>query len=136
MQGFIILGTAHASLSFSLAHAHQLTALCSSFPFSPLPCPPHPPILPLTSSPSRSPCLPLSTDYAHRYREAEAQLAKWVAEGKLKVKTHIYQPSNPSPRGIENLPRGLVALFNGENSGKMVVKVWDGKTDGQERSKL
>jgi len=47
-----------------------------------------------------------------------ADMAKWIAEGKIKWKETIVD-------GIENAPRAFIGLFNGENLGKMIVKVGD-----------
>ena len=57
-------------------------------------------------------------DYADRYLEAVAQMAQWVAEGKLKTREEIVE-------GIEAFPDALLKLFNGENTGKLVLKVAD-----------
>jgi NADPH-dependent curcumin reductase CurA len=45
-----------------------------------------------------------------------ADLGKWIAEGQIKWKETIID-------GLENAPRAFIGLFNGENFGKMVVKV-------------
>jgi len=47
-----------------------------------------------------------------------ADMGKWIAEGKIKWKETIID-------GIENAPRAFIGLFNGENLGKMIVKVGD-----------
>ncbi|KAM0747149.1 NAD(P)-binding protein [Meredithblackwellia eburnea MCA 4105] len=58
-------------------------------------------------------------DYAKRYHEADADLAKWVNEGKLKIReTRLV--------GLDQCVNGLIGLFEGKNTGKMVVKVSDG----------
>ncbi|KAK4696644.1 hypothetical protein P7C70_g8343, partial [Phenoliferia sp. Uapishka_3] len=62
-------------------------------------------------------------DYASRYHEADADLAQWVDEGKLKVRESRLV-------GLENCVKGLMGLFEGENTGKAVVKV------GRAESKL
>ena len=43
-------------------------------------------------------------------------LGKWIADGKIKWQETIIE-------GIENAPRAFIGLFNGENFGKMIVKV-------------
>ena len=53
-------------------------------------------------------------DYAKRYREAEEEMAKWIAEGKLKrQETYVH--------GLEKAPQALNGLFEGANTGKMIV---------------
>jgi len=47
-----------------------------------------------------------------------ADMAKWIAEGKIKWKETIVE-------GLENAPRAFIGLFKGENIGKMIVKVGD-----------
>ena len=48
-------------------------------------------------------------------------MGKWVAEGKIKWQETIID-------GIENAPEAFIGLFNGENLGKMIVKVGPGPT--------
>ena len=55
-------------------------------------------------------------DFMPRSAEALADLQKWVAEGRLKVKEDIVE-------GLENAPAGLVGLLAGENLGKRMVRV-------------
>jgi hypothetical protein len=55
-------------------------------------------------------------DYADRWGEAQAELGKWVAEGKIKFKTHIVE-------GLERAPDALNMLFTGGNTGKVIVRV-------------
>lgn len=55
-------------------------------------------------------------DYWDRYFDAAAQLAAWVAEGKIKHREHFLD-------GIEQCGPGLVRLFAGDHLGKLVVKV-------------
>jgi NADPH-dependent curcumin reductase CurA len=55
-------------------------------------------------------------DYAARYREGLAQLAQWVREGKLRYREQFFE-------GIENTPRAFIAMLEGANTGKMLVKV-------------
>jgi NADPH-dependent curcumin reductase CurA len=43
-------------------------------------------------------------------------MTKWVKEGKIKWKETIFE-------GLENSPKAFIALFNGENFGKTLVKV-------------
>jgi NADPH-dependent curcumin reductase CurA len=47
-----------------------------------------------------------------------ADMAKWIAEGKIKWKETIVE-------GLQNAPGAFIGLFKGENFGKMVVKLGD-----------
>ncbi len=55
-------------------------------------------------------------DYAASYGKAAAEMAGWIAQGKLKSKEHLVE-------GIERFPEALGMLFRGENLGKLVLKV-------------
>jgi len=55
-------------------------------------------------------------DYAHRYQEGLARLARWLAEGKLRYREDVVD-------GIEHAPRAFIGLLRGENRGKLLVKV-------------
>jgi hypothetical protein len=57
-------------------------------------------------------------DYAARYGEAARELAGWLAAGKLKAREDVVE-------GIETFPETLLKLFNGENTGKLMIKVSD-----------
>lgn len=56
-------------------------------------------------------------DYADRYPEAIAALARWLAEGKLVSREHVVEG------GVSAFPDALLRLFAGENTGKMVLAV-------------
>ncbi len=43
-------------------------------------------------------------------------IAKWIEDGKIKWKETIFE-------GLENAPKAFIALFNGENLGKTLVKI-------------
>ena len=58
----------------------------------------------------------LVTDYADRYAQAGAEMAAWMAAGKLKSREDIVE-------GLATFPETLLKLFNGENSGKLMLKV-------------
>ena len=60
----------------------------------------------------------LVTDYAARYPEGVATLARWMQEGSFKSREHIVD-------GFDNFPSTLLMLFKGENLGKLVLKVAD-----------
>ncbi|MBT0586392.1 NADP-dependent oxidoreductase [Alteromonas oceanisediminis] len=55
-------------------------------------------------------------DNAANYGKAAAEMAGWIAQGKLKAKEHVVE-------GLEKFPEALMMLFNGENFGKLVLKV-------------
>jgi hypothetical protein len=56
-------------------------------------------------------------DWKERYGEALKALGGYVAEGRLKYRESVVE-------GLENAPRGLVALLKGENFGKQLVKLF------------
>jgi len=58
----------------------------------------------------------LVTDYAARFGEAIADLARWTAEGKLRDRVDVVD-------GLENAPAAFQRLFTGENLGKQLVRV-------------
>lgn len=53
--------------------------------------------------------------FADRYHEGVAQMARWIREGKLKYREEILE-------GFENTPKAFIGLFKGENTGKMLIK--------------
>ena len=55
-------------------------------------------------------------DYAKRFEEAATEMRVWIGAGLLKHKSTVID-------GFESLPRALIKLFEGENTGKMMVKV-------------
>ncbi len=57
-------------------------------------------------------------DYLPRFGEAIAQMAAWMAEGRLRDAEDIVE-------GFENTPQALVRLFTGANLGKQLLKVAD-----------
>ncbi len=54
--------------------------------------------------------------YAARFPEGGAQLAKWMAEGKLRVDEDVQH-------GLENAYPAFMRLFSGANTGKLVLKI-------------
>ena len=61
-------------------------------------------------------------DYAERYGEGARDMAKWIAEGKLIAREDIVQGR------IDDFPRTLLKLFNGENFGKLVLEISPGSS--------
>jgi len=57
-------------------------------------------------------------DHMSRLSQFYADMAKWIAEGKIKWKETVVE-------GLENAPRAFIGLFKGDNFGKMIVKVGD-----------
>lgn len=55
-------------------------------------------------------------DYNNYFPEASVQISKWIQEGKLKYKETIIH-------GFKKLPETFMGLFNGMNTGKMLVEV-------------
>lgn len=55
-------------------------------------------------------------DFYDRRAEAEARLAKWVADGRIKAVIDVID-------GLEKAPEALVGLFEGTNRGKRAVRV-------------
>jgi NADPH-dependent curcumin reductase CurA len=55
-------------------------------------------------------------DWKERYGEALKALAGYVGEGRLNYRESVLE-------GLENAPRGLIALLKGQNFGKQLVKL-------------
>lgn len=60
-------------------------------------------------------------DYAARYPEAFAQLGRWMADGRLRYRADIVE-------GLEQAPIAVNRLFEGANTGKLIVRVSDEPT--------
>jgi hypothetical protein len=58
----------------------------------------------------------LVSDYAPRWGAAMLEMAGWVREGKIKYREDIVH-------GFENVPKAFIGLFEGENTGKRIVKL-------------
>jgi NADPH-dependent curcumin reductase CurA len=56
------------------------------------------------------------SDHSDRLPDFHADMAKWIAEGRIKWRETIVE-------GIENAPKAFIGLFRGENFGKMLVKI-------------
>jgi NADPH-dependent curcumin reductase len=57
-------------------------------------------------------------DFASRYREGAAQMASWIADGRLLSVEDIVT-------GLESFPETLLRLYRGENLGKLLLAVED-----------
>jgi len=55
-------------------------------------------------------------DYFARFPEAQAEMAGWLAAGKVKAAEHIVE-------GLQHAPEALNLLFSGGNTGKLMVRV-------------
>jgi len=58
----------------------------------------------------------MAPSYAKRYPEALKEMAQWIKEGKIDVAEHIVE-------GYEHMPKHFRSLFEGANTGKIVVKL-------------
>ncbi len=58
----------------------------------------------------------LVSDYAAKFGPAMAEMAGWVRSGQIKYREDIVE-------GFENMPKAFIGLFQGENTGKRLVKV-------------
>jgi len=56
-------------------------------------------------------------DYADRYAEARARMAKWIKDGKLKLVEHIIDGD------VGDFPDAFRQLYEGRNRGKMLVRL-------------
>jgi NADPH-dependent curcumin reductase len=56
------------------------------------------------------------SDYGARYAEGAREMAEWVTAGKLKTREEVLE-------GLEGFPDALLRLFEGGNTGKLVLKV-------------
>lgn len=57
-------------------------------------------------------------DFAHLFEPALARLAAWLREGRLRYREDVVE-------GLNTAPRAFIGLLNGENRGKLLVKVAD-----------
>lgn len=57
-------------------------------------------------------------DYAERFPQAIEEMQNWMESGQLKQSATVID-------GFENLPNALIQLFEGANTGKMMVRVSD-----------
>ena len=55
-------------------------------------------------------------DYKNRFEFALKQLSRWVQEKKIIHKEHVLQ-------GLESAPSALKMVMQGENFGKMIVRL-------------
>jgi len=60
----------------------------------------------------------VATDFMHLHEAFRSDMAGWLREGRIKYQETIFD-------GIESAPAALIGLFNGVNTGKMLVKLAD-----------
>jgi len=65
------------------------------------------------------------SDFAARYEEAFAPMMKWYHEGNLNARSTVHE-------GIEHAPDALIGLFEGTNTGKMLVNLCSHEQHGIE----
>jgi NADPH-dependent curcumin reductase CurA len=58
----------------------------------------------------------LIADYVPRFAEGGAQIAEWIAAGRLHIDEHVEE-------GIGNAYAAFMKLFSGENQGKLILKL-------------
>ncbi|GCD94543.1 NADP-dependent oxidoreductase [Embleya hyalina] len=56
-------------------------------------------------------------DYADRYPEATAELAGWLADGRLRAREDVVEGD------VTSFPETLLRLFTGANTGKLVLRI-------------
>ncbi len=61
-------------------------------------------------------------DYLPRWSEAIREMAQWLQQGKIKYAEEIVE-------GLENAPKAILKLFDGNKKGKLLVKVSEEPTD-------
>ena len=54
--------------------------------------------------------------FANRHEIGRQRIAGWIREGKMKYKEDVVE-------GIENAPAAFIGMMNGENFGKLLIKV-------------
>ncbi len=57
-------------------------------------------------------------DYAHRYDEFARDMGQWLQDGKIHYREQMVEE-------LENAPQAFIGLLQGENFGKLVVRVGD-----------
>lgn len=55
-------------------------------------------------------------DYEDKFKEALTELTKWLQSGEMKYEETIVE-------GFDKIPEAFIGLFDGDNKGKMVVKI-------------
>jgi NADPH-dependent curcumin reductase CurA len=58
----------------------------------------------------------ISFDYLHRKNEFETYVAELIATGKIQSRSTVLE-------GLSSVPEAFLGLFEGENKGKMLIKL-------------
>lgn len=58
-------------------------------------------------------------DYAHRYDEFAKDMFAWLSSGKIKYREHMVE-------GLARAPQAFIGMLDGQNFGKLVIRVNDG----------
>jgi NADPH-dependent curcumin reductase CurA len=58
----------------------------------------------------------VAPDFMHLYAQFNDEMTGWLKNGQIKYQETLFE-------GIESAPRALIALLNGANTGKMMVKL-------------
>jgi NADPH-dependent curcumin reductase CurA len=58
----------------------------------------------------------VAPDFMHLYAQFNTEMSGWLRSGEIKYQETLFE-------GIENAPRALIALLQGANTGKMMVKL-------------
>ena len=58
----------------------------------------------------------ITWDHWGRWAEITGQLRQWVADGRLRFRSHVFE-------GLGSTPDALNAMFTGDNIGKIVVRL-------------
>ncbi|MGA6927339.1 MAG: NADP-dependent oxidoreductase [Desulfosarcina sp.] len=62
-------------------------------------------------------------DYQDRYPEFARQMSEWVGSGKIKTREQVVD-------GLENAPEAFIGLLDGQNFGKLVIRVGTNEPTG------
>jgi len=55
-------------------------------------------------------------DYGHRYNEFAKEMTEWISSGQIKYREHLVD-------GLESAPKAFIGLLEGQNFGKLVIRV-------------
>ena len=57
-------------------------------------------------------------DYGHRYDEFAKDMSQWLSSGQIKYREHLVD-------GLESAPKAFIGMLDGQNFGKLVIRVND-----------